>query len=356
MSYLAGTPENFIMPDGHRYFPVKTQRNMNGWALFSYETHQFYRHGQMDKKKKARYMRVRSGMRLGAGRKERLDFLTLTTAYNKGDKDPLAKIDGLNYAFKKMKQQIEYWYQKKQYVDFCRKNKLKAYVRTEKKGRKKINPEYKDIFEAYKFKLRYFKVKTAEGGGVLHIIYRKPRHVPPIPQRWLSKQWQRIWQSSIVDISEVDVKDQERMSMYLVGRYFVNQPVLRMSYGQQWVCLGFVKKFKHMIEVYGFKRGLQLWNKRMDRGEIPENTRQRSIYGRPGNDKKWHSKRYPKQKPDKRAIYGLDRDVKMGYHMKWWNLRLDSPKYIYGYYREKIPGELYPQKPIYFYNTLVVDK
>jgi hypothetical protein len=57
--------------------------------------------------------------------------------------------------------------------------------------------------------------------------------------------------------------------MYLVGQYFAKQPVIRMSYGHQWVYQGFKKSFNHLIEVYGFKRALEIWQKRMQNNDLP---------------------------------------------------------------------------------------
>lgn len=62
--------------------------------------------------------------------------------------------------------------------------------------------------------------------------------------------------------------------MYLVGQYFAKQPVIRMSYGHQWVYPGFVKSFKHLIEVYGFKRAIEIWDKRMRNNDFPFTGRQ----------------------------------------------------------------------------------
>ena len=57
--------------------------------------------------------------------------------------------------------------------------------------------------------------------------------------------------------------------MYLVGQYFAKQPVIRMSYGHQWVYQGFKKSFNHLIEVYGFKHAIKIWQKRMENNDLP---------------------------------------------------------------------------------------
>jgi hypothetical protein len=60
------------------------------------------------------------------------------------------------------------------------------------------------------------------------------------------------------------------------------QPIIRISYGYQWVCQGFVKSFKHLIEVYGFKRAIEVWQKRMMQNDLPISSRQRKIFGQIG--------------------------------------------------------------------------
>ena len=78
--------------------------------------------------------------------------------------------------------------------------------------------------------------------------------IPPIPKNWLHKEWLKIWGSWNTSINEVPINDAYRMSSYVVGKYFVDQPVIRMSYGQQWVYTGFVKGFRKVIEVYANMR------------------------------------------------------------------------------------------------------
>lgn len=207
-------PQKFMMDDGNYYVEVKTNRNMNGWAPFDFDNHVFYKHGRMDKRKKARYMRIKSGMRLAKGKKERLDFLTLTTQYDKSDyENRLSNIGGMNHAFDLLKKKIEYFWQKTLYLRVCKKNHLVPWGRTLKKHRKKR--AYPEIWDKCKTKFKYFKVKTSEGGGVMHILFRKGVDVPQINFFWLQRQWSKLWHGSWdVNISEVDVKDTEKMSMY----------------------------------------------------------------------------------------------------------------------------------------------
>jgi hypothetical protein len=130
------------------------------------------------------------------------------------------------------------------------------------------------LYARFKFKFKYFKLKTREGGGVMHIVFRKAYNVPKIPFEWLSTQWNQIWGSPRVNISEIKFRNSHKLSMYLVGQYFAKQPVIRMSYGHHWVFTGFAKSFKHIIEVYGFKRAIEIWNKRMRNNDLPLTGRQ----------------------------------------------------------------------------------
>jgi hypothetical protein len=75
----------------------------------------------------------------------------------------------------------------------------------------------------------------------MHIVFRKGYYVPKIPFQWLSSQWNKLWQSPRVNISEIKIKSANGLAMYLVGQYFARQPFLRMSYGHQWVYSGFKK-------------------------------------------------------------------------------------------------------------------
>ncbi len=177
------------MPDGITYSVVRVHGEEK---LFDFQNRRYYRPNTFTKKNKKHFMRVRADVNLAITKTERIDFLTLTTKYEKENpQNRLDRIDDMNYAFTKLKQKIEYYWQKKRYLKFCRKNCLESFeIHARKKSVK--YPEYWDMFRS---KLKYIKVKTSEGGGVLHIIFHKPRDYPPIPKEWLHKQWLKIWGS-----------------------------------------------------------------------------------------------------------------------------------------------------------------
>jgi hypothetical protein len=120
-----------------------------------------------------------------------------------------------------------------------------------------------------------------------------------------------------------------------------------MSYGHQWVYQGCRKSFIHIIDVYGYKRSLEIWKNNMEKDIMPTKagTYQRKIYGQIGKDAKWHSKRLPKRKPHWRKPkpeplnYKVwmpkskpkNQDIWNGITLGWSNCCIDSPKYIGGY-------------------------
>jgi hypothetical protein len=261
-------PELFVMPDGQRY-------QMHKGGLFCINTGRYYKPGSFTPKQKRAFMRLNSGMTLGEVKKELLCFITLSTKYETTDsKNRFSRTPKLNYAFTKLKQQIETYLTNNIYEKYCKKHSLTAWEGRGRKNRKSV--KYPNIYSKCRFKFKYFKVKTAEGGGVLHIVFRKSRTVPKIPYEWLSKTWEKIWGSWNVSISQIVPRSKDRLCMYMVGQYFAKQPVIRMSYGQQWVYQSFYKSFKHLIEVYGFTRAKEVWHNLLAHpSNLPDGGRQK---------------------------------------------------------------------------------
>lgn len=175
-------------------------------------------------------------------------------------------------------------------------------------------------------KLKYIKVKTSEGGSVLHVIFRKARDLPPILKNWLHKTWNKIWGSWNTSINEVSIGDAYKTAAYVVGRYFVDQPVFRMSYGRQWVYPGFVKSFHNVIDVYAnmrqspnieqekhtpFKRAIEVWNKNIENGCLPK----------PSYQKRFRWRKLPEKR---QGVFG-------NLTAKTIDCCIDSPKYLWEY-------------------------
>ena len=165
------------------------------------------------KKQRRAFQRLMSGLTVGKSRRERLRFMTLTSS-------PESKDRKLNADFRALKMRI---------------------------------------FRKFRFKMKYWKIRTNEGNGVLHIVFRGKY----IPQKWLSEQWADIHKSPIVDIRSLHEtrKGLTGIVLYLVGNYLSRQSFERMSWGYSWVFPAFVRSWKSLLEIYGFKRGLELWNK-----------------------------------------------------------------------------------------------
>jgi hypothetical protein len=173
--------------------------------------------GSYTKKQRRAFQRLMSGLTVGKGRRERLRFTTLTTS---NEAKSLGFDKKLNEHFRVLKMRI---------------------------------------FRKYHFKMKYWKIRTNEGNGVLHIVFRGKY----IPQKWLSEAWADIHKSPIVDIRSLyeTPKGLKGICFYLVGNYLSKQSFERMSWGYSWVFPAFVASWRRLIEKYGFKRGLELWNK-----------------------------------------------------------------------------------------------
>jgi hypothetical protein len=173
--------------------------------------------GSYTKKQRRAFQRLMSGLTVGKNRKERLRFTTLTTS---DEAKSLGFDKKLNEHFRVLKMRI---------------------------------------FRKYRFKMKYWKIRTNEGNGVLRIVFRGKY----IPQEWLSAQWADIHKSPIVDIRSLYETSNglKGLCFYLVGSYLSKQSFERMSWGYSWVFPAFVSSWKHLIEKYGFRRGLELWNK-----------------------------------------------------------------------------------------------
>jgi hypothetical protein len=182
--------------------------------VFDFELRRYVEAGKVGYTKKQRraFQRLMSGLTVGKNRKERLRFMTLTSSLESVGRN-------LNADFRALKMRI---------------------------------------FRKYHFKMKYWKIRTNEGNGVLHIVYRGKY----IPQEWLSDQWAEIHKSPIVDIRSLREtrKGLKGIVYYLLGSYLTKQSFERMSWGYSWVFPAFVSSWKRLIEKYGFKQALFLWN------------------------------------------------------------------------------------------------
>jgi hypothetical protein len=112
----------------------------------------------------------------------------------------------------------------------------------------------------------YIKIRTNEGNGVLHFLYTGSF----IPQIWLSRNWNEIHQSPIVDIREASrVKG---LGKYVVSQYLSDQrcSFLRYSWSWGWVYRGFVKYWKKVCCAHkpDWSKCVMMWNKHLSGHDI----------------------------------------------------------------------------------------
>lgn len=86
-------------------------------------------------------------------------------------------------------------------------------------------------------RLEYFRIRTSEGNGVLHIVYRGPY----IPHAFLKRNWDEIHGAPIVFIQALYGKS-KRIAGYLASHYMSGHNVFtRQSWSWGWCFRGFVK-------------------------------------------------------------------------------------------------------------------
>lgn len=244
------------------------------------------------------------------------------------------RLKALNSACQKLIDCIEYYLTSKIYEQNCRKQHKKPYIYSIKRKKKIAFPE---LWQKSRFKFTYFKAKTSEGGGVLHIVFRKHRDVPMMPYKWLVNQWNRIWSSTNVSISEITITDCKSLALYLVGQYFSKQPVLRISYSREWIGQDVKERFVNLCETYGFKRAVELWSKNCRAGKIPT--------GKGGFQKRF---RWKKLRQPKSGVIGCQRwnctSAGFRYRLSSFQSFLDDP--IYATPKESDSSEEYNFTPV----------
>lgn len=104
----------------------------------------------------------------------------------------------------------------------------------------------------------YIRIKTNEGNGVLHILYKGTF----IPYTWLSRNWNDIHQSPIVDIRATSkIKG---LGKYVVSQYLCDQrcSFLRYCWSWGWCYRGFVKYWKSICfySLSHNQNAVDLWN------------------------------------------------------------------------------------------------
>jgi len=92
-------------------------------------------------------------------------------------------------------------------------------------------------------RFEYCKVRTDEGYGVLHLLYRGGY----IPQKWVSDAWREIHGAGVVDVRAVG-KGVRKAARYLAGHLALQGGHLSWSWG--WVWHGFVRDWERLKKAW----------------------------------------------------------------------------------------------------------
>lgn len=147
------------------------------------------------RQRKKVFHRVISGLTVAQFRNEKVRFMTLTST-------PTATKGMTN----------------DEMFDFLQYNKRRLYKKIEKK---------------YGFRPVDITIKTNEGYGVMHILFRGGF----ISQQWLSDTWNLLTGAYIVDI-RIPRGDPKDGAKYLAGQYLSNQKCTAMRYSMSNNCRG----------------------------------------------------------------------------------------------------------------------
>lgn len=101
------------------------------------------------------------------------------------------------------------------------------------------------------FKIKYCRVNTLEGNGVVHCIYQGLR----LDDKWIRETWMSITGANITFIKEL-YGDSKKQAHYIASQY-VTQQKTDYIYGtsRDWVYNGFLKDYDEV------KRGARDWSR-----------------------------------------------------------------------------------------------
>jgi hypothetical protein len=115
------------------------------------------------------------------------------------------------------------------------------------------------IERTFHFKAQYWSIRTNEGNGVLHIVFKGGF----VPQSWISEAWSVIHGARIVDIRALRGSPR-RLANYLVANYLSRQSFERLSWSWGWVFRGFCGRWSRDFSSW-YRRDsvacLKAWNR-----------------------------------------------------------------------------------------------
>jgi len=172
--------------------------------------------------------------------------------------------------------------------------RLRFLTLSNKTWNERLNQDFQALKQRVRragYRFQYWKCRTSEGGGVLHIVYRGDF----IPQNYLSEMWYQITGDSyIVDIREINYDDYKRVARYVVSQHLTAGQggfYVRSSWSWGWVEKGFVRHWKNIVSLYAGSRGMKycidLWDRWLmgsvvpdDRHVVREHNRQKRLHKR----------------------------------------------------------------------------
>ena len=141
--------------------------------------------------------------------------------------------------------------------------RLRFLTLTNKTWNERLNKDFQALKQRLRragYRFEYWKCRTSEGGGVLHIVCRGSDD-DFIPQSYLSEMWYQITGDSyVVDIREINIADVKNVARYVVSQHLTAGQggfYVRGSWSWGWVCKGFVRVWKDIISVHADTRGMK---------------------------------------------------------------------------------------------------
>ena len=190
-----------------------------------------------DKKQKRAFHNITTGLNLADKQNIKIRFLTLTTSDIQ--KDNVDYIENkLNDSIRKFKQRVL----RLTVLSLLRDGYIKN---------SDIRRYYSGIPLNERFPYDYFRIRTDEGNGVAHILYKGNF----LPYSWIVDNWQDIHNSWNVDIRIIRRNKKKKISRYVVSQYLSRQETsfVRSSQSWNWITRGFRKVWYNFLDIMNSK-------------------------------------------------------------------------------------------------------
>jgi hypothetical protein len=192
---------------------------------------------EWDKKQKRAFHNITTGLKVADKQNVKIRFLTLTTS-------DIQK-ENIEYDDNKMNDSIRKFKQRAMRITVLQLIK-DGYI---KNG--DIRRYYSHMRLNQRFPYDYFRIRTNEGNGVAHILYKGEY----LPYGWIVDNWMDIHNSWNVDIRLIKRNKQKTISRYIVSQYLSNQDTsfVRSSQSWGWITRGFRNKWFEFLDIMNSK-------------------------------------------------------------------------------------------------------